>query len=271
MTAVRTIGYMLAVTAVTSVLALKAFAAGGAGQQVLQDDFVIAGVDGTLATGESDKWVFKFDTELSDGKARLEAEQALEMLPSATLEQMTADAKTRVDARYRLWGKVTVFEGRNYILPVYYLALRKLEQPAAQGKAAEKGATSPAVNAPNDILSIPTEIVAKLQTSEVLPSAQAQPGLALKQDTVFVDRAGLIISSGDGFAFVPDGLGRGIETSQLVLLPCQALERTLEEIHGGANPVRVNVAGILTKYKGRQYLLLQRATRVYTYGNFGGR
>ena len=33
--------------------------------------------------------------------------------------------------------------------------------------------------------------------------------------------------------------------------------------------MRFNVAGILTRYKGQQYLLLQKATRIYSYGNFG--
>jgi hypothetical protein len=33
--------------------------------------------------------------------------------------------------------------------------------------------------------------------------------------------------------------------------------------------MRFNVAGLVTEFQGRKYLLLQRAFVVYNYGNFG--
>jgi hypothetical protein len=33
-------------------------------------------------------------------------------------------------------------------------------------------------------------------------------------------------------------------------------------------PVRFKIAGVVTKYKGEKYLLLQKATRIYGHGNF---
>jgi hypothetical protein len=33
-------------------------------------------------------------------------------------------------------------------------------------------------------------------------------------------------------------------------------------------PVRFKIAGIMTKYKGENYLLLQKATRIYSHQNF---
>jgi hypothetical protein len=33
-------------------------------------------------------------------------------------------------------------------------------------------------------------------------------------------------------------------------------------------PVRFKIAGIVTKYKGKNYLLLQKVTRVYSHQNF---
>ena len=71
------------------------------------------------------------------------------------------------------------------------------------------------------------------------------------------------------YVFEPDGLGRGVEKFAIELLPCQSLEDAIAQVRSEPNPVRFNVAGILTKYKDRQYLLLQKATRVYSYGNFG--
>jgi hypothetical protein len=118
-------------------------------------------------------------------------------------------------------------------------------------------------------LNIPDEIVAKLQTSEVLPAQETPAGLQLKQDTIFANRVGFVIEKDGRYEFQPDGLGRGVEKFTIELLPCQALEQALQQVRGEPNPVRFNVAGILTKYKDGQYLLLQKATRVYSYGNFG--
>ena len=57
--------------------------------------------------------------------------------------------------------------------------------------ARARGPTS--INAPNDILNIPDEIVAKLQTSEVLPAQETPAGLQLKQDAIFANRAGRVV------------------------------------------------------------------------------
>ena len=72
-----------------------------------------------------------------------------------------------------------------------------------------------------------------------------------------------------GYVFEADALGRGVGKFAIKLLPCQKLEDAITQVRNESNPVRFNVAGILTKYKGEQYLLLQKATRMYSYGNFG--
>jgi hypothetical protein len=72
-----------------------------------------------------------------------------------------------------------------------------------------------------------------------------------------------------GYVFEADALGRGVEKFTIKLLPCEKLEDAMTQVRSESNPVRFNVAGILTKYKGEQYLLLQKATRMYSYGNFG--
>ena len=138
-----------------------------------------------------DKWMFEFEPE--PGKAEEEkAGQSLELLKSAALEKLVDDAKTRVEARYRLWGKVTKFEGKNYIFATYFLALRKTDKPAEQ--QVTKDAARQALNTQNDILNIPDEIVAKLRTSEVLPTTEAQEPLQLKQDTIFANRVGRVVA-----------------------------------------------------------------------------
>jgi hypothetical protein len=90
-----------------------------------------------------------------------------------------------------------------------------------------------------------------------------------KQDTIFANRAGRVSLKEGKYVFEPDGLGRGVERFSIELLPCQSLDEAMGQVRSGANQVRFNVAGILTRYKDKRYLLLQKATRVYSYGNFG--
>ena len=90
-------------------------------------------------------------------------------------------------------------------------------------------------------MNIPAEIVAKLKTSEVLPTteAQAQGGrLQLKQDTIFANRAGRVVEKDGGLSyFEADGLGRGVGKFAIELLPCQKLEDAIAQVRSEPNPV----------------------------------
>jgi hypothetical protein len=241
--------------------------------KLLPDDYVFAGVDGKLVQTAPDKWAFEFDSAANIGGVEIKAGQTLEMLDSATLEKMAADAKERSDAMFRIWAKVTKFEGKNYLFAVYYLSLRKIDRPAEEKGRNEVNTVTQAVNAPNDVVNIPAEIVALLRQSEVLPTSEAQATrqeeLQLKQDIIFANRAGRVEVKNGSYVFEADALGRGVGKFAIKLLPCQKLEDALLQVRGESNPVRFNMAGILTRYKGEQYLLLQKATRMYSYGNFG--
>ena len=270
---------ILTITAVISTSAAKTNS-----DRLLPDDYVFAGVDGKLVQTGADKWAFEFESAANIGGVEIKAGQTIEMLGSATLEKMAADVKERTDSQFRMWAKVTKFEGKNYLFTVYYLSLRKLDQPTGEAKKDEPNKTgqtsSPAnalsgqaVNSPNDVVNIPAEIVALLRQSEVLPTTEAQATqaeeLQLKQDTIFANRAGRIEVKNGTYVFEADALGRGVEKFTIKLLPCQKLEDAMTQVRSESNPVRFNVAGILTKYKGEQYLLLQKVTRIYSYGNFG--
>lgn len=252
-----------------------------AGEKLVRDDYVFAGVDGVLihqtnagqVQAGPDKWLFEFESEAEGGKEDEVAGRTFEILPSGTLEKMKVDAKERVDSRYRLWGKVTKFEGKNYIFPAYFVGLKKIDRPASRPQQQGGSQKAVSINAQNDILNIPDEVVGKLQTSEILPVEETKESpdaqLQLKQDTIFANRTGFVTAKGGQYFFEPDGLGRGLEKVSLELLPCQKLEEAIAQVRGSPNPVRFNVAGVLTRYKDKQYLLLQKLTRAYSYGNFG--
>ncbi|MGA2172937.1 MAG: hypothetical protein ABSG82_08020 [Sedimentisphaerales bacterium] len=256
---------ILAVMMLIAGLASEALADG----QFISGDYVLSGVDGKLIQAGPDKWMFEIEPEAGEGGVGTKGGLLMELLPSSTLEKMIEDAKERPEARYRLWGKATKFEGKNYVFAMYFVGLHKLDKPAGQPQKEGVTGEPTAINAPNDVLNIPDEIVSRLKTSEVLPSVDAPAEVQSKQDAIFANRAGRVSLKEGKYVFEPDGLGRGVERFSIELLPCQSLDDAMGQVRSESNPVRFSVAGILTKYKDKQYLLLQKATRVYSYGNFG--
>ena len=92
----------------------------------------------------------------------------------------------------------------------------------------------------------------------------------MKLDAVLADRTAVLVKQDKGrFAFVLDALGFSVQDVSLVLLPCEALELTEARHAAAVNRPRFKIAGIKTTYKGKDYLLLQKATRIYGHGNFG--
>lgn len=298
------------------------FCARKARKSLLRDGFVVRGVDGKLtkadSNGISERWFFEFDSDISDGKGRVKAGSIIGLLPSAALEKMTADAKKRSDANYRLWGRVTKYRGRNFIFPVYFLPIGKAgerQSPtsqksqqqkskpteraakrskgrlATQTPSAEEGTREPVINEPNDVLDVPQEIIEKLKARRIVRPKQLRKGPELKQaplevrhkgattprgdllltgqDSILADKIGFIRDSGQEVSFVLDSLGRNVQQVSLLLLPCEALERAERKQSAEPDPLRFKISGIATKYKGKYYLLLQKATQVYSHENFG--
>jgi len=283
---------------------------------LLRDGFVLNGVDGSLTGPDSnDVWLFELTSDVNDYKTIIKAGTKLELLPSSALEKMIADKKARTTAAYRLWNsRVTRYKDKNFIFPGYFMPLSKPEKaqpsPESQGRPQsrkERPVAEPnqmpseqprerrlKLDEPNDVLSIPREIIEKLRaereksgvstqpiadsneisvgksqpaTKEKLPDIQSY---ARSADSVYVDRTGFLVTQENGrLLFVPDALGRNVTKLSLRLLPCAMLE--LAELKQAAEPdkIRFKIAGIITKYKGENYLLLEKATRAYSYGNFG--
>jgi len=93
---------------------------------------------------------------------------------------------------------------------------------------------------------------------------------AMKLDSVLTDRTAVLVKQDKALpTFVLDAFGMSAGTASLQVLPCEALEFTEARVGSALNPLRFKIAGIRTKYKGKDYLLLQKATRIYGHGNFG--
>jgi len=291
-------------------------------QTLLRDGFVLRGVDGKLKPaaliGKSEEvgdggapigtdpnldwcgsgWFFEFSTDVNDYRGRATAGTRLELLPSSELEKMIADVNERSAASYRLWGWVTKYKGRNFIFPNYFFPLGKRSRPQSQtppkasqkvqrpteGLSIKESKQQPAVSEPNDVLSIPQEIVEKLKAGRIVrpvklgrtpktkkgvgDSASAKKAQS-EQDSILADRSAFLVKHDDGqIVFVLDAFGRNVRPVSLRLLPCEVLELTEQRQSAVLEPVRFKIAGIVTKYKGKSYLLLQKATRVYSHQNF---
>ncbi len=253
-------------------LAGAAFGANTARENLLRDSFVLAGIDGRLVVSDdSDRWVFQPDSDVSDDVGLVKAGSDIELLRCSTLEKIVTDAKKRSSEYYRLWGRVTRYQGSNFMFPIYFLPLSKIERPRSGTSEQPRLPDSKLIiNEPNDALVIPQEIVAKLKTRKIVRVEQLEQGIELKADSILAERTGFVVEQADGkVVFAVDALGRSFQKICFPLLPCQVLENAEKTQSNEPDPLRFRISGILTRYKNENYLLLQRATPVYSHGNLG--
>lgn len=248
---------------------VPAFGAEKARKYLLRDGSVLAGVDGKL-TSTDNRWFLEFYSDLNADRGLAKAETSLELLPSATLEKIINNVKEHPKASYRLWGSVTKYQDKNFIFPRFFLPISEIKEPEPSiPQYPQQQKPKPTINEPNDPLAIPDEIIAKLKTRRIIRPAQLRKGLELEQDFILVDRTGFVARQADGkLLFTFGALGRNVQELSFRLLPCQVLERAQRKQSAELENIRFKVAGVVTKYKGEHYLLLQRAKRAYSHGNF---
>jgi hypothetical protein len=272
---------------------------------VLPDGYMLSGIDGKLTEPDgNDTRFFEFKLDVADSTGRTNIGAKLELLPSSALERMIADANASSATGYRLWARVTKYKGRNFIFPTQFLPLSEAKEtpPAtSQPSQPETQPTQQEVEEPNslrdalqhDELGIPKEILDKLKTGtgssstgreqpeRLIRATTGRPTKA-KQNFMLVNRVGFLIKQADpaaarsavtsgGMAFSLDSFGRsdGSTGGTIRLLPCQALEVAEQKQTFAPGMLRFIIAGVVTEYKGKQFLLLHRAVRAYNHGNFG--
>ena len=270
-------------------------------QILLRDGLVLRGTDGKLIGPDSnDTWFFELNSSVRDNGFVVEAGTKLELLPSAALERMIADAKINPPAMYQLWNaKVTKYKGKNYIFPSIFIPVNPLAEPKASEKTGDSkpgtavtpsaegtGQNSASIDA-NDSLSLPPEIIKKLNaardamaaTGQRIPDSnivtidtvqqELEKIRKLNPDTVILDKNAILIKQKkEGLEFALDTIGRNIDQTSLRLLPCEVLEQTEARQSSNPDTLRFKISGVVTKYKGDSYLLLYKAGQIYSHGNF---
>jgi len=283
------------------------FGAQPAARTLLPETAVLDRVDGRLLhVDANDTWLFELTMDVKTPDYQLPAGVRFVLLPSVTLARLIADVNDRVAPRYRLSARVTRFRGKNYLYPTYYLPLSKFkddQSPEDGGPKAQDDGThpqSPIRNPQSGLpeLAIPPEVLEQLKKQRPLRgprrSAQAQPKPVQGSERVLADCVGRIesaqksvvssplsVPSGqsptdnrqrkteNSWVFVPYALGWNLGSVRYELLPSAALEEALQKQAQVVDPIRFNAAGLVVEFQGKKYLLLQRATIVYNYGNFG--
>ncbi len=268
---------------------------------LLRDGSVLTGADGRLVTGDSneaqpnsaiERWFFEFESDFSVGKYLLKAGTRLELLPSSVLERIIADANNGSEKSYRLGGSLTQYRGKNFIFPTYFLPLAKAKTTElSPSEKSPPQKSRPKINEPNDVVTIPKELLDKMSErkktidhtispenkEEIKTDITRKTKSRLKRDSILADRCGFIRQPSYGtkdswrkVSFVLDALGRTEPKTSFHLLPCQALELAQRTQAAAPDTLRFKIAGIVTTFKGKKYLLLHRTTRLYSHGNFPG-
>lgn len=268
--------YGAALMLVSSLLAGAASAAEPSGPKPLPEGTVLENIDGRLVHADANApWLFELTTDANSIAGAVRTGTRFELLPSAILGQLIADVNDRYAPLYRLSARVTLYNGNNFLFPSYYLPLSKLKEDpnGPDGQTPPPTGFVPPTTRPGDPnLPIPPEVLRKLQERRPPRAVQrsgSQPGSQKRPTQMLVDALGTISADAQGVFFTPNAFGWNVSHTQYRLLPCSVLEQAVRVQATTPDAIRFSIAGQVTEFKGTTYLLLERATRAYGYGNFG--
>jgi hypothetical protein len=222
----------------------------------LRDGFIIDSLDGRLSS-ENNSWYFQPFESLTDGKGVLPSDTAVRILPSSMLEKLASVAGNE-NKNFRIWGKFTKYGNKNFIYLSYFLPITEVNQPPAEPNLADA----------NEEKIIPDDVLALLRPKRTINLAELKKPLSTESDGIIADRTGFLRKTENGFYFDFDALGRNIDSLSLPLLNCEVLENIAGQQNLSTMPLRFKISAIATGFKGKNYMLLQRATRAYSHGNF---
>lgn len=247
-----------------SVYAADAAAGEPAAQEIkavaIGEGYALGGLVAAIERDEQGHFFMRPSEQLADKIGKVEKDTPLPILEGPGLEIIKSVYDGQSPLTLKLWGLLTVYQKANYAYINYVLPVTAAPEPAQQETQSTPVAQS------GDI--IPQDVLRRLKGGASIDTGSITKFEAQKKDAIYADRTGFIQIDKDGqYIFVPDGLGRNIETEKLYLLKCQALESV-----AGAAPrdflmARYKVAGITCEFEGKKYLLLQRCARAYGYGN----
>ena len=196
---------------------------------------------------------------------------ALPMLPCSVLEQMTQLAGQENQLHIRLWAVFTEYKGKNHLFSVYFLPIGETpaptENPQEQSPAEEKPEAKPAAEKKSDSI-IPEDILKQIRSTQTPDLKKFEQIARVSGDMNMIGRTGYLQMRNGVRVFHPDGFGRNINQRSFVLLPNKMRADAEERMNLTPGKQRYTVSGLITTYKGQNYMLLRRAQRTFSNGNF---
>ena len=216
----------------------------------------------------TDLWQFTPDEPIEiTEKITVPAGTPLEMLPCSVLEQMTTLAGKENQLRIELSALFTQYKHTNHLFSVYFLPIKDGVAPPEPETVPDKTKdTEPEPQEPESI--IPTEILKQIKANKSPDLKKFQQIAEVTGDIHLIGRAGFLSKTNGSYTFSPDAFGRNIDSKQFVLLGNSMLATAEKAMAREPGRERYNVSGLITTYKGKTYMLLRRAKRTYTHGNF---
>ncbi len=247
---------------------------------VIEEGFFLDGVTGIVRKVDNvDVWKFIPNTDVVGLKHTWPAGNPITLLPCSVLEQMTGLAGEDHRLTVRLWGLFTEYDENNYLYSVYFLPVgQTAEMETDSGKSAsqdgqpdekqDEHTENTAPTEPEQESIIPADILKQIKSAQAPDLRKFQQVAVVTGDKNLIGRAGYLQQKGKVRFFQPDGFGLNVNRHQYLLLPCSAGQEAEKLMQKSPGRERFNVSGLVTHYKGRNYILLRRAVRTYTHGNF---
>ena len=231
--------------------------------QPLEEGYLVAGIEGRVAKcPDNAQWEFFPAVPIVEGKGLLPAQKAIPLLCCSTLEQMAQLAGDEKTVDVRVWAMVTEFRGQNYLYSLYF-------QPLKAQQAEQPPVPQPKPDRPREKESVlPDEIMQMMQRNRTPDLKRLDEITAVSSDRNLIHRTGLMRFSDEEMSFSPDAFGRNAPQDTYRLLPSKALESVQRSIQRTPGRQRYVVSGVMTQCQGQTYLLIRRAVRTYTHGNF---
>ncbi len=234
--------------------------------RAVEEGYLVAGAEGQVVqSGDGKGWVFTTQEPITDGKGQMPSDKGVLLLPCSTLEQMAGLVKDAAPLEVRVWAVVTEHRGKNYLYCLYFLPLK--EQPDAQPEAPAPQESAPAAEKEKESV-LPTEILQMIQKNAIPDLKRLNELVVVTGDRNLIGRTGLVQATGAVVEFKADAFGQNVGEGTFELLACKPLEEVLRAATRTPGRQRYIVSGVMTQYAGKNYLLLRRATRTFTHGNF---
>ncbi|MBC8379401.1 MAG: hypothetical protein H8E62_09515 [Planctomycetes bacterium] len=264
---------MITLKKIILLLACVSLALPVSAKTIVEEGFIVDGVEGLVRKVEkADVWNFVPATKITTPKATLPANDPISLLPCSTLEQITSLAGDNNEVRIRLWAMFTEYDRNNYLLSVYFLPISSDAEvkPAKSDESTGKKEANVKANEAKDEEDsiIPTDILKQIKSTKTPDLEKFQRIAKVTGDSNLIGRAGYLKKEGKVRYFQPNAFGYKVDTSKYILLPCGTLESSEKKMDKSPGRQRYEVSGLVTVYKGRQYLLLRRTVRTYSNGNF---